>query len=60
MGVRGFVRDIASLYLSYKVLLGAMTGSLQIDTSLVLAALVLLFFTLWFLLEKVGILEKKT
>lgn len=56
---RSIVRDIIALYVCYKVL--AVAFFAQQFSSLALAATAaLLFLTLWFLLEKIGIIPKAT
>ncbi|MEM5834791.1 MAG: hypothetical protein QXQ69_03015 [Candidatus Aenigmatarchaeota archaeon] len=55
MGFRSFARDIIVFYLVYEVIRGYFQG-LQISSSIFVASILLLILTLWFLLEKIGIL----
>lgn len=54
--LRGFIRDILILYVCYRLLLVWMGKEFTL-TLLVLIILILLL-TVWFLLEKLGILPK--
>ncbi len=60
MGVRGVIRDVLALYVSYRVLEGALFKKFAADFHLVLCSLLLLILTLWFLLEKIGLIRKIT
>lgn len=60
MGVRGVIRDVLALYVSYRVLEGALFNKFAPDLHLVLCSLLLLILTLWFLLEKTGLIRKIT
>ena len=57
MSVRGFIRDIISIYLGYEVIRGYVTGSFA-TTNIYIAALVLFAFSVWFVLERIGVLPK--
>ncbi len=57
MGVRGFIRDIITLYVVYKVIEASFSKTPP-GKNLVIASLLLGGFTVWFLLEKLGILPK--
>lgn len=55
MGLRGFLRDILSFYLGYKVI-GMWVFHSAITSNVGYAAVALILITLWFLLEKFGIM----
>jgi hypothetical protein len=55
MGLRGFLRDGLSLYLGYKII-GMWIFSTPFSTNVGWAAVALLILTIWFVLEKVGIM----
>lgn len=57
--MRSIIRDIIAIYVCYKVLAVALFA--QEFSSLTLVATgALLFLTIWFLLEKIGIMPKAT
>lgn len=57
--IRSVIRDIIALYVCYKIL--AVTFFAQEFSSIsIIATGALLFLTVWFLLEKVGLLPKAT
>lgn len=57
--MRSIVRDVLAIYVCYKIFALALFA--QEFSSLTLAATAALFFlTVWFLLEKIGILPKAT
>ena len=58
MGFRSFLRDGLVFYLAYKIIKGYLFHDFHLDGTLVLLTLLLLLMTVWFLLEKMGILAK--
>lgn len=57
--IRSVIRDIVALYVCYKVL--AFVFFAQGFSSIsIIATVALLFLTVWFLLEKIGIIPKAT
>ena len=60
MGIRSVIRDIISIYLGYKILKGYIVGEFSITTNIFIAALLVLLFSVWFLLEKIGVIPKIT
>lgn len=58
MGIRGIVRDIISIILGFQIIAGAMSGNFTIDTTILVEAIILFLFGIWFLLERVGVLPK--
>ena len=57
MGIRSYIRDMLSIYVSYKVLEAYFSGK-NIENLTAFFAVLLGGITLWFLLEKIGILPK--
>jgi len=57
MGIRSYIRDMLSIYVSYKVLEAYFTGK-SIDNLTAFFTVFLVGITLWFLLEKIGIIPK--
>lgn len=58
--IRSLIRDIIALYTGYILLLYGLYGQKIPQDIAALLGLVLIFFTIWFLLEKIGILPKLT
>jgi hypothetical protein len=58
MGLRGIVRDIVGILLGFQIISGALSGSFTIDNVVVIEAIILLVFGVWFILERIGILPK--
>jgi hypothetical protein len=56
MAFRSFIRDLIVFYLVYEILRSYFSKSLQVSTGMVIASILLLFLTIWFLLEKIGVL----
>ena len=54
--IRGFIRDILILYLGYRLIL-VWTGE-EFTFILGILVIVVVLLTIWFLLEKLGILPK--
>lgn len=52
--LRSFVKDIVVVYLTYKIIVLGVQS--MIPLSVIIATLVLFLFTLWFRLEKWGII----
>ncbi len=55
MGLRGFLRDGLSLYLGAKII-WMWTFHTPLTSNMGWAAVILLLLTIWFVLEKIGIL----
>jgi hypothetical protein len=58
MGLRGIVRAIVGILLGFQIISGALSGSFTIDSVVVIEAIILLVFGVWFILERIGILPK--
>ena len=58
MGLRGIVRDIVGILLGFQIISGALSGSFTMDSVVVIEAIILLVFGVWFILERIGILPK--
>lgn len=56
---RSIVRDVLAIYVCYKVLAVALFAQ-EFSSLALVATAALLFLTVWFLLEKIGILPKAT
>jgi hypothetical protein len=56
MAFRSFIRDLIVFYLVYEILRSYFSKSLQVSTGMLIASILLLFLTIWFLLEKIGVL----
>jgi hypothetical protein len=52
---RGFIRDVLVLYLCFHLLLA---WPEKLGTDVLIVAVMLFLLTIWFLLERLGILEK--
>ncbi|HLD49364.1 MAG TPA: hypothetical protein VJB11_03295 [archaeon] len=59
MGIRAFIRDIIALYVGFRLLAAGLGSELSRNDMLVFG-IVLFVFSLWFLLERIGILPKVT
>jgi hypothetical protein len=57
MGIRGFIRDVLSIYLSILIIMSVISNSFD-KTKLLLSAFLLLGFSIWFMLERFGIIGK--
>lgn len=55
MAFRSFIRDVIVFYLVYEIL-RSYFQRLQVSLTMVIASILLLILTLWFLLEKIGIM----
>lgn len=60
MGVRGFIRDIISIYLGYEIIRGFVSDDFAITLPILIVTIALFALTIWFILEKIGILPKLT
>jgi uncharacterized protein YjaZ len=61
MVIRAVIRDMLGLYLGYEILKGYLyPKSFQITDYILLAALAMFLMSIWFFLERVGILPKIT
>ena len=58
MGVRGFIRDIIFIYFGFQLLINGLRGIPISKGQSLLLAVFLLFFSVWFMLERVGIIPK--
>ena len=58
MGVRGIVRDVVGILLGFEIIAGSLGGHFSIDAKVLIEAVILFVFGIWFLLERVGILPK--
>lgn len=56
MGIRGFIRDIIGIYMGVKMVQALWTG--MSNQEAFLFGVVILFFSLWFTLERLGIIPK--
>ena len=57
MAFRGRIKDIVSIYLGYKVI-AMWIFNAEMTTNVGLAAFVVLGLSVWFMLERVGIIPK--
>jgi len=60
MGVRGLIRDLIYLYLAYEIIKGYVYQNFSFSASILIATIGILILSIWFLLEKIGILPKLT
>lgn len=60
MGIRAIIRDFLGIYLGYEILKGYLYKSFQINDFILLTALAMLVLSIWFLLERIGVLPKVT
>ena len=58
MGVRGLLRDLLTVYVCIIIFANLVTGNMKVDTTFILAALALFLLTVWFLLERIGLIPK--
>jgi hypothetical protein len=56
MGIRGFVRDIIGIYIGFSLVQALWLG-ISNETAFLYGA-VILFFSVWFMLERLGIIPK--
>jgi len=57
MGIRSWIRDLLILYLGYKAIGFWISGD-RADSSFYVALFLVVALTVWFIIEKIGILEK--
>jgi len=57
MGVRGFIRDLISIYLGYEIIRGYIVGEFSM-TNISIGVIIMFLLSIWFILERVGILPK--
>ncbi|MCW1296750.1 MAG: hypothetical protein OH319_03660 [Candidatus Parvarchaeota archaeon] len=57
MGIRGFIKDVLSMYVAVIIIISIITNNYD-KIKLLVSALLLLFFSTWFMLERFGIIEK--
>jgi hypothetical protein len=60
MGIRAIVRDILGIYLGFEIIRGATTGDFVFHIGIIISAILLFIFGIWFLLERIGLLPKIT
>lgn len=58
MGIRGILRDILTLYVCVAIFWNLISGGLKTDMNFILATIFLFLLTIWFLLEKIGLIPK--
>jgi hypothetical protein len=58
MGLRGILRDILSIYVCIIIFGNLISGNMKTDLTFVLATLALFILSIWFLLERIGIVPK--
>ena len=58
MVLRGFVKNILCVYIGYKLLISAINGVSLADSEIMTFAVILLFFSIWYLLEKIGLIPR--
>jgi hypothetical protein len=58
MGVRGIIRDIVGILLGFQIIAGALGGEFTIDTWVLVEAIILFAFGIWFMLERIGVLPR--
>ncbi len=58
MGFRGFIRDIVAIYIGYMLVSSVVMNSPLHKNTLLLYGAFLLLFSVWFMVERMGILPK--
>jgi lipopolysaccharide export LptBFGC system permease protein LptF len=58
MGIRSLIRDVLAIYISFFIFQNIINGKIKAELSIILASLFLFLLTIWFLLEKIGIIPK--
>ena len=56
--IRGIIRDVIGIYIGFKLLMHAYEGIPPSSEQMMLYALGLLIFSVWFMLERIGLLPK--
>lgn len=57
MGVRGFIKDILFLYLTYNIL-KIWWHKEQVNTSVLSVTVIISLLVIWFMLERIGLMPK--
>ncbi len=57
MGLRGIIKDILIVYMSVMVIYIGLKGG-KISTPMVIVSIILLILVVWFMLERIGIMEQ--
>ena len=60
MGFRGLIRDFLGIYLGYEIIKGYVYQNFSLTATVLIAAVILLILSVWFLLERIGLLPKLT
>lgn len=60
MGFRGIIRDLLSIYIGYEIIKGYIYKNFDFSLTLLIATLALFILSIWFILERIGILPKIT
>jgi hypothetical protein len=55
---RGIVRDLIGIYLGYEIVKGILFKNFTITLPVAISGILLLILSLWFVLERIGILPK--
>jgi len=58
MGFRGFIRDIVAIYIGYMLVSSVVMNSPLHKNMLLMYGIFLLLFSVWFMVERIGILPK--
>ena len=58
MVLRGFAKNILCVYIGYKLLSSALNGIALSDGEIMTYGILLLFFSIWYLLEKIGLIPR--
>ena len=60
MGFRGLIRDFLGIYLGYEIIKGYVYQNFSLTATVLVATVILLILSVWFLLERIGLLPKLT
>lgn len=60
MGIRGLIRDIIGIYLGLEIIRSFVYKNSQLSVAVVVAAVILLALSIWFVLERFGALPRLT
>jgi len=58
MGIRGFIRDGICIYFGFQLLINGLKNIPMSKGQMLWLAVFLLFFSVWFMLERFGIIPK--
>lgn len=58
MVLRGLIRDFLCIYLGYEIIKGSIFGNFSISTTILITSIILFILSIWFLLERIGIIPK--